>query len=322
MSPSPPQSPYRIPCKPKLDLPKRPLSSPQSLRVNKRKKMSLANEINDEHLERVNLLSRKSSLSDVEDDDAPASSFFHKGPRKAHGYGYETDEDDYDYEDQDDGFQIYQSPPVASSSKYMDAIPSLDEEDNVFLADSKPSNDIKTRVKSRPKRQLKSVRSLDDDAEPDELVYSFRGARCAFPNPYKNIHPHFKHLSRLSPSHPDFTPSPNPKPKLLFADAHKKAQEEALEREENEARINTYGKSIDISNDQFCILEDYKLDDCTEVVGQPQSRKRSAVTQQPPVTPRPTKTQNMFHPSHDERLASARKSANAIPRQPFYQSMR
>lgn len=53
-------------------------------------------------------------------------------------------------------------------------------------------------------------------------------------------------------------------------------------------------------------LEEYQLDD-TETVT---SKKRSATSQQPPVTPRPHK---LLNPTHRDLLASAKKSNKRAP---------
>ena len=131
-----------------------------------------------------------------------------------------------------------------------------------------------------------------------------RGAKCAFPNPYKDIPPSVKRLSKLDPSHVDFLPTPNPKPKLLFADAHRESQAKAQAADEKAAKEKRKSMIEQPENDDE--LEEYQLDD-TETVT---SKKRSATSQQPPVTPRPHK---LLNPTHRDLLASAKKSNRRAP---------
>lgn len=82
----------------------------------------------------------------------------------------------------------------------------------------------------------------------------------------------------------------------------------ALQREEEEKERESEQRKDE--------LDDYQLDsvECVDTatasaILPEQSKKRSATTQQPPVTPRPHK---LMHPSHTDLLASAKKSNNRV----------
>ncbi|TIA93132.1 hypothetical protein E3P99_00270 [Wallemia hederae] len=281
------------------------------------------------------LLNDTRNSDDEQDVDLPPSHYFHKGkqPNRRVVYGLLDGDDEDEDEDAvntsstprklnfdafgnedtmdsslDSSLIEHNSPAIPSTSKsvYANAIPTQDLDNDIFSS---------TSTNKRPTKSRKRVFS----SEPDHLTYSFRGAKCAFPNPFKHLPNSVNDKAALPESHIDFSPVPNPKPRLLFADAHHAAQLRALEREEREEREM---KEREAEAEKAGVatlddLEDYQLDatECVDtastsapaahVPANSNSRKRSATNQQPPVTPRPHK---MLHPSHNDLLASARKS--------------
>ncbi|TIA87048.1 hypothetical protein E3P81_04076 [Wallemia ichthyophaga] len=294
-------------------MPKRSPQSPHNIHVQKKYKYQHPrHSLHDELLNDT-----RSSDDERSDDNLPPSAYLHKGkdPKRRVVYGLLDDDDEEEdgfqehasksprklnFSDFDDSLDDLNTSPQPSTSKsvYANAIPTQDPDDDIFSGTTN-------------KRPVKGKSKRTSSPEPDFMMYSFRGAKCAFTNPFKNLPSAVKQRAHLPESHIDFSPLPNPKPRLLFADAHHASQLEALQREEEEsAKVSMHAKDE---------LEDYQLDsvDCVDTgslsgcssSGVEESKKRSACSQQPPVTPRPNK---LMHPSHTDLLASAKKSNNRV----------
>ncbi|KAG8848570.1 hypothetical protein FRB91_010704 [Serendipita sp. 411] len=85
--------------------------------------------------------------------------------------------------------------------------PIRDSPNNLFLSNSRASH---------PHVPLDDE---DKEYEPKPTVtYVFRGKRVEFPNPHYNLPPEVHARAKLPLEHPDFSPSPDVKPRRLFAD--------------------------------------------------------------------------------------------------------
>lgn len=87
-----------------------------------------------------------------------------------------------------------------------------DEVDNPFLASAERSD------LSNSSRRRHPAKSMTLGGEKPTIDYVFRGTKTTFANPYYG-RDHQTEASLLPVSHPDFSPAPVPKPRLLFPQA-------------------------------------------------------------------------------------------------------